>query len=71
MSVDRLDGHCGQWLCWDPAAWSYVWPGRWPGRPRDVICQKHFAELLQASASLGLSRESLDLRPIEEPEGGR
>lgn len=50
---------CGQELCTDDAAFSYVWPGR----PRALLCAKHVHKLKEIAEALGLPVASLDVQP--------
>lgn len=58
---------CGQALCTDDAAYSFVYPGR----PRAFICKRHYAKLLTLVEALGLSVESLDVVEVGGEERSR
>lgn len=60
----QVCGVCGQDLCMESAAWSYVYPGR----PRVKICDACLQKLKRVAGALGLSTESLDIQPVAESE---
>lgn len=41
---------CSQENCCEPAAWSYVWPGR---PERSYVCEKHFKAATNISLAMG------------------
>jgi hypothetical protein len=51
---------CGQELCMNEAAYSFVYPGR----PRAFICHAHYLKLLEVAGALGLPTASLDVQRV-------
>lgn len=55
---------CAQSSCDLPATFSFVWPGH----GRTYACDEHTNRAVGVAEALGLSRDSLDIQPVDESQ---